>query len=162
MRIITSSVIALLLAGCQHAQRDVHAVLDEAPVDAPECKGAGAGSNGNDCTILVNITMVGTTCRVKVQPDQEQIDFDRGARNKWVLWQIDSNPGGFRFTQQGIAFTSDSLGNFKNCNPVQGGLRYHCKNSNNTAAQTDYPYTVNVRNKDGTMQCLQDPFIRNR
>jgi len=162
MRITYLAPLVLAFAACQSEPR-MHGIHPSAaPEDAPDCKGAGTGSNDKDCTILVNITVTGSNCTVQVNPSQDVVEFDRGASNKWILWQIDAKPAGYKFTRNGVAFKSDPSNNFKNGQSVANGQVFRWKNSNGTGNAGTYNYTVNVQNCDGSIVCMQDPLIRNR
>jgi hypothetical protein len=153
--------IVLLVAACHGGPRMNSEHHGAAPEDAPLCKGAGAGGNGNNCTILVTITATGSSCTVQVDRSQDSVEFDRGASNKWILWQLDAKPSGYRFSSDGIAFKSDPSGNFKNGQSVANGQVFRWKNSNGPGNAGSYNYTVNVQNRDGSIRCQQDPLIRN-
>jgi len=161
MRLPILLVCVALIAGCDSAPRMAHD-KDDPSFDAPDCKGSGQGSNNGDCNILVNIVLSGSTCTVEVQASQEIVKFDRGASGKWIVWQIDRNPGGFRFTPQGIAFKSDPGRNFKNDKVINAGLGFRWKNSNGAHDAGEYPYTIKVENKAGTIRCEKDPRIVNQ
>jgi hypothetical protein len=159
MRLLILVALAALIAGCKAPPRGMDA-MGEPSFDAPDCKGSGLGSNDADCNILVNVSVAGSTCTVDVQADQDVVKFARGASDKWIVWQIDRNPGGFRFTSQGIAFKSDPRRNFKNSKVINAGLGFRWKNSNGSHDVGEYPYTIKVENKAG-VRCERDPKIIN-
>lgn len=162
MRLLLLIPVALSILGCESHSLTATVDKDAPSFDAPDCKGSGQGSNSGDCNILVNVTLSGSTCTVAVAANQTSVEFDRGASGKWIVWQIDQNPGGFRFTPKGITFKSDPSGNFKNDKVINAGLGFRWKNSNGAHDTGEYPYTVKVENKAGTIRCEQDPKIVNR
>jgi hypothetical protein len=156
MRIAMMAATVLLLTACQSDKGlGPHHAGD--PVEAPDCRGAGAGVNTDNCTILVNIERATDgSCTVSVQPDQDTVVF-RGVRDKWILWQIDKNPGGYRFANKGIEFKNDSGNNFKNGRAVANGQVFRWKNGGDVGS---YKYWVRVAPKSG-LPCSLDPIIKN-
>lgn len=156
MRNAVCVAAVLLLAACQ-GDRMAGPRHDPDPVDAPDCKGVGAGHNTDNCTILVNIDRAADgSCTVSVQADQVEVLF-RGVHGKWILWQIDKNPGGYRFSSNGIEFKNDPGNNFKHGRRVANGQVFRWKNGGDVGS---YRYWVRVEPKSG-LPCSLDPVIKN-
>ena len=160
MRMPILMALVALIAGCAESPRMAHE-KGEPSFDAPECKGSGQGSNNDDCNIRVNIRLSGSSCSVDVQSSQDIVKFARGTSGKWIVWQIDGNPGGFRFTPQGVGFKSDPQRNFTNDKVINAGTGFRWKNRNGNGDVGEYPYTLRVQNGNGSIHCEKDPRVVN-
>jgi hypothetical protein len=161
MRFMLWVVMGGLLAGCASGHRDFETTGSGPSFDAQDCKGKAAGGNREECVILVDVVLTNAGCDVVVHVDQNEVDFDRGASNKWVIWQIDKNPGGYRFAPKGIVFKKQN-DNFRNDKSSPNGLGFRWKNRNGSDDAGEYPYTVAVQHLSGKPRCEHDPLIRNR
>lgn len=160
MRICLTIAIAMLLVGCETETKSMHGRTAAPPEESSECKGAGSGVNRDDCTILVDVELRAGGCTVVVDRSQDDVDFARGATNKWIVWQINKNPGGYRFSRDGVVFKSDPDSNFTSGKAIANGQIYHWKNRNE--APRSYSYTVKVESRNASIKCEQDPRINNR
>jgi hypothetical protein len=167
MRGIPIALILFGLASCQSEPAVHEKTLFGAPPSAPDCRGAGAGSNNADCTIKVDVSEANGGCTVRVQDAQREVAFARGASRKWILWQLDGKPAGYKFASDGVNFNdlghrkSDANSNFTNGQAVANDQIYHWKNRNESSDAGDYGYTVRVVNRDGSISCIDDPLIKN-
>lgn len=165
MRTVLTALVALFCLGCQQNPKLQMPPTAEmiAAATAVRCKGVGSGGNQVDCTIDVDIIETDRTCTVRVPPDQDDVAFERRAGRRLILWQIRANPGGYKFTEDGIAFKRgvDPLGNFTDRGTGPLGQVYHWRNRNSAFDVGSYPYTVKVENAAKNITCWWDPRIIN-
>jgi hypothetical protein len=163
---------ALVVAACDtpppRGGGDPHKGLFPAHVgddDTPLCRGAaGGGVNREGCTILVNVVpRPGTPpCTVGVQSDQDTVAFAPNVRGKWIVWQLDAKPSGYRFPANGIQFKMDPDNNFTGCRPFANGQLFHCRNENVGSGVREYPYAIRIVDRNGAPACHVDPKIVNQ
>lgn len=166
MRYLFPIVVTLFLSACQTGPHTASMTNVDALASLPKCQKM---DSENSCRILVDIEMPdpGTpnnkeSCAVKVRTDQEVVGFKRGAKDKWITWEIDQAPkGDFQFTTAGISpkppYKDAWEENFKN--GIAQGRLYKWKNRNE--APGTYEYMVIVVNEVG-VSCKQDPKINNQ
>lgn len=172
MRAFIAAAAALAIAACAEAPKQkpdkdwpdfavAPAAVD--PDDAPDCRGRSAGSNRDNCTILVNVSVSDSTCTVTVGAGQDAVEFARGASNVWVIWQLDVRPSRYRFaSRDGIKFKNDSRNNFTRCKAFGNDQLFRCRNTNGSGDAGEYDYGINIVDGRGNLVCPGDPKIINR
>ncbi len=159
--------ICLLCVGCQTGPKSFTAqqIKDAtSPLATTLCEGSAEGSNRNHCVILVAVEESASGCRVRVVAKQDSVVFERFVRDRLIVWQLEPQPGGYRFTDDGIRIKRglDPFGNFDVGAPLLNGQFFARVNVNNVFGIGDYPYMVSVENPIKGIRCQQDPVIRNR
>ncbi len=168
MRIFIVAASTLALAACapMHGFSDPSSPRELALVDedstAADCRGEGAGSNRDSCTILVNVSVSGSACTISVGSGQGTVVFRKNEPRLRVLWQLDSRPSRYRFADNGIEFKDDTDGNFVGCRRLANGQLFRCINSNGPQDAKEYEYGINIVGPAGTRPCHLDPKIANR
>lgn len=136
---------------------------DAPPDDPPRCKGQGTGTNDADCTIVVDVVPKDGGCMITVGAGLEIVEFEKNAKNKWIVWRLRDGEKDFSFTGRGIEFKNDdpSDPNFIVGNAYQQRKAFHWKNRNK-AGGGEYEYGIEVRNLKTNVACGFDPVIKNQ
>ena len=136
-----------------------------APNSASRCEGGGGGNNKADCEILLRVVEIGAKCKVQfVDPLQQDVYFELGNKDLWVLLQLAESPG-YKFPKKGaVVVERDPLGNFKDGHakgPRDQTFAIRNVNSRLWGAG-EYPYLIFVDHPESGRVCNLDPWYRNR
>jgi hypothetical protein len=150
-KVYASAVVTMLaLIGCWQPQSQPSSGSPGALNCTPNnCKVAVVITG--DCTNAANITLNPDQLPVPKANHHIKIDWDiQTAGFKWV-----AAPGGITFTTPPLP----PAGEFTN--PHDNGSKYDLTDENTATTRTPYKYGVHLRQDNGTLCAVKDPFIIN-
>jgi len=170
MRCVYPLMLAALLGACQ-STADFQNEFGKPPDDAPKCAGRGMGRNSNDCKIMLRVIELDQKrCKVVfVDEGQSDVAFELGSRPLWILTQLEAQPAGYRFKEEGgiaIERGRDPMRMFGGGRVVSSpdgrlqGFAIHNKNRR-TDGFGEFPYVINVEHPGKGLSCPLDPWYRN-